>query len=97
MLDDGVPSIDVCSRINICERQIYFDEFLAVFRHSVSVSCGCYKYRIIDEFCFLNQDYRGFMDLQGYDDASASLYGYWIKSSMTVECRRAVDTALKPV
>ena len=62
MLDDGVPSIDVCSRIDICERQIYFGEFLAVFRHGVSVSCGCYKYRIIDEFGFLNQDYRGFMD-----------------------------------
>ena len=54
-----MPSIDVYSWIDICERQIYFGEFLAVFWHGVSVSCGCYKYRIIDEFWFFESGFTG--------------------------------------
>ena len=55
MLDDGVPSIDVCSRIDICERQIYFGEFLAVFRHGVEGFVVVNRYRIIDYFLGLGE------------------------------------------
>ena len=41
--------------VDVCERQIYFDEFLAVFRHGVErfvVVCGC-----------LNGNYRLFFEV----------------------------------
>ena len=34
-------------------------------------------------FCFLNQDLQDYGDLQDWDDADASFYGYRTKSGMT--------------